>query len=258
MESLSTHDIELVRADNPGPFTLTGTNTWLVGRGPCYVIDPGPAMPEHLERVLAGVRDRGGIGGIALTHDHLDHAEAVGELRARAGDPPVAAARHPADIALGDGAVFGPLRAIATPGHAPDHVAFLAGRALFSGDAVLGEGSVFVFPDPGALAGYLAALERLRQLDLVVICPGHGPVVWEAKAKLQEYLEHRAERERALLLALDDGRRSVRELLDAAWPEVPLPLRGAARATLAAHLDRLGSEGRLPAGVERPAGGAGA
>ena len=97
-----------------------------------------------------------------------------------------------------------------------------------------------------------------RREDFSVICPGHGPVVWEAKAKLQEYLEHRAERERALLLALDDGRRSVRELLDAAWPEVPLPLRGAARATLAAHLDKLGSEGRLPAGVERPAGGAGA
>ena len=252
MESLSTHDIELVRADNPGPFTLTGTNTWLVGRGPCYVIDPGPAMPEHLERVLAGVRDRGGIGGIALTHDHLDHAEAVGELRARAGDPPVAAARHPADIALGDGAVFGPLRAIATPGHAPDHVAFLAGRALFSGDAVLGEGSVFVFPDPGALAGYLAALERLRQLDLVVICPGHGPVVDDPEAKLAEYVDHRLDRERRLVEALAEGRRGTAELLDRAWSDVPAVLRPAAAITLAAHLDKLAEEGRLPEDVERP------
>ena len=252
MEALATHDIELVRADNPGPFTLTGTNTWLVGRDPCWVIDPGPAMPAHLERVLADARDRGGIGGIALTHDHADHAEAVPELRRRAGGPPVAAARYPADVALVDGDEFGPLRAIATPGHAPDHLAFVAGRALFSGDAVLGEGSVFVFPDPGALAGYLAALERLEAMDLAVICPGHGPVVDDPRAKLAEYLAHRRDRERRLIAALDGGLRSVNELLDRVWADAPSALRPAAAVTLAAHLDKLEEEGRLPQGVERP------
>ena len=148
--------------------------------------------------------------------------------------------------------MFGPLRAIATPGHAPDHVAFLAGRALFSGDAVLGEGSVFVFPDPGALAGYLAALERLRQLDLVVICPGHGPVVDDPEAKLAEYVDHRLDRERRLVEALAEGRRGAAELLDRAWSDVPAVLRPAAAITLAAHLDKLAEEGRLPEDVERP------
>ncbi|MCW3045915.1 MAG: fold metallo-hydrolase [Solirubrobacterales bacterium] len=252
VEALADHDIALVRADNPGPFTLSGTNTWLVGRDPCWVVDPGPAMPDHVERVLADARDRGGIGGIALTHDHADHAGAVAELRGRAGGPSVGAARFLGDVVLGDGDRFGPLRAIATPGHAPDHLAFVAGRALFSGDAVLGQGSVFVFPDPGALAGYLSALERLAALDLVVICPGHGPLVEDPPAKLAEYLAHRRDRERRLVAALDAGLRTVDELLDRAWADVPAVLRPAATVTLAAHLDKLEEDGRLPDGVERP------
>ena len=100
---------------------------------------------------------------------------------------------------LEDGQKFGPLRAIATPGHAADHLAYIAGSACFSGDAVLGEGSVFVYPDPGALRGYLSALRRLRVMGLRVICPGHGPVVLDAAAKLDEYIAHRLERERRLV-----------------------------------------------------------
>jgi glyoxylase-like metal-dependent hydrolase (beta-lactamase superfamily II) len=246
-------DIGLVTADNPGPFTLQGTNTWLVGRDPCFVVDPGPLMEAHLERVLVDARDRGGIGGIALTHDHLDHCEAADELRRRAGGVPVAAARFEgADQRLGDGDAFGPLRAIATPGHAADHLAFVAGGACFTGDAVLGEGSVFVWPDPGALRGYLAALGRLRALELTVICPGHGPVVLDPAAKLDEYVAHRLERERRLVAALDAGLRTADELLDRVWSDAPAVLRPAATVTLAAHLDKLDEEGRLPDGVERP------
>jgi glyoxylase-like metal-dependent hydrolase (beta-lactamase superfamily II) len=254
MDALAGLDIALVQADNPGPFTLQGTNTWLVGRGPCWVVDPGPDLAAHLEAVLADAADRGGIGGIAVTHDHDDHVAAAAELRRRAGDPPVGAARFAgADVRLGDGDAFGPLRVIATPGHAPDHLAFVAGRALFSGDAVLGHGSVFVWPDPGALRGYLAALERLATLDLAVICPGHGPLVLDPAAKLAEYVAHRRDRELRLVHALERGRRGVGELLDAAWSDVPSALRPAAAVTLAAHLDKLGEEGRLPEGVERPA-----
>jgi glyoxylase-like metal-dependent hydrolase (beta-lactamase superfamily II) len=254
MDALAGLDIVQVQADNPGPFTLQGTNTWLVGRGPCWVVDPGPALDAHVEAVLVDAGERGGIGGIAVTHDHDDHVAAATELRRRAGDPPVAGARFAgADVRLGDGDAFGPLRAIATPGHAPDHLAFLAGPALFSGDAVLGHGSVFVWPDPGALRGYLAALERLATLDLAVICPGHGPLVLDPAAKLAEYLAHRRDRERRLVHALEQGRRSTGELLDAAWSDVPSALRPAAAVTLAAHLDKLAEEDRLPEGVERPA-----
>src|SRR3954452_12673831 len=252
MDALAAHDIEQITADNPGPFTLRGTNTWLVGRAPCYLIDPGPSLAAHRERIIADARDRGGIGGIAITHDHADHTDGLVELIVAADPPPVAAARHPADVKLADGDTFGPLTVVATPGHAPDHLAFVAGRACFTGDAVLGEGSVFVAPDPGSLRGYLAALERLRAMDLVVLCPGHGPLVLDANAKLDEYVAHRMDRERRLVAALGTGLRTTDELLDRAWSDVPSALRGAAAVTLAAHLDKLDEEGRLPDGVERP------
>lgn len=250
---VSGYDVTGVRAENPGPFTLTGTNSWVVGRGPAWLVDPGPALDAHVARLSAEIVDRGGLGGIALTHDHGDHSGAVAAVRARFPQAPLAAARARADIVLQDGGRFGPLQALATPGHAPDHLAFLAGPVAFTGDAVLGEGSVFIAPDPGALAGYLAGLERLRRRHPVVLLPGHGPVVSEPDAKLQEYLDHRRDRERRLLAALGTGARSVGEMLDAAWDDVPELLRPAATVTLAAHLDKLADEGRLPDGVERPA-----
>ena len=153
---------------------------------------------------------------------------------------------------LEPGLRIGPLEAIATPGHAPDHFAFLAGPVAFTGDAVLGEGSVFIAPDPGALAGYLRAWSA-RAGGPQRLCPGHGPVVTGPSAKLDEYLSHRLDRERRLVSALDAGARSVAEMLAAAWSDVPDDLRPAATITLAAHLDKLGDEGRLPSGVERPA-----
>lgn len=245
------HGVLRLRADNPGPLTLSGTNTWIVGRNPAYVVDPGPLIGSHIKRLLDAIDARGGLGGIVLTHDHADHAEAVGALREH--DPaPLAAGRGEADVTLTEGRSFGPFEAVATPGHAADHFALIAGRVCFTGDAVLGEGSVFITPGPGALAGYLAGLERLRQRDLDVLCPGHGPPVWRPRAKLDQYIDHRSERERLLLAALAEGRRSVEELLDGAWPDVPATLRPAAAVTLLAHLDKLEEEDRLPAGVERP------
>jgi glyoxylase-like metal-dependent hydrolase (beta-lactamase superfamily II) len=254
MSVLERHDVVVIRADNPGPFTLTGTNTWVIGRERAWVIDPGPALPAHIEAVLAEVGRRGGLAGIALTHDHPDHAEAVPALRERLGGAaPLAGARGPVDLTLADGERAGPLVALATPGHAPDHLTYVfADDIAFTGDAVLGKGSVFVAPEPGALAGYLAGLARLRDLDLALICPGHGPLVEDPAAKLDEYVEHRLARERALLDALAAGARSVDELLDAAWADAPANLRFAAAVTLAAHLDKLADEGRLPEGVERP------
>jgi glyoxylase-like metal-dependent hydrolase (beta-lactamase superfamily II) len=257
------HDLVGIRASNPGPFTLSGTNSWIVGRDPAWLVDPGPNLDEHVEALIAEIEQRGGLGGIALTHHHADHTDAVPTLRARYPDAPLAAARvdsaneHPA-VALSDGTMFGPLEAVETPGHAPDHLAYLMGTALFTGDAVLGEGSVFISPDPGAMAAYLDALARLRERPLTVLCPGHGPPVFNPDAKLDQCISHRLDRERRLLAALDDGKRSVTDMLDYVWDDVPAGLRPAATVTLAAHLDKLADEGRLPAGVERPALGLGA
>ncbi len=242
-------EVALVRAANPSPFTLSGTNTWVVGRDPAWVVDPGPALEAHLAAVAAAVAARGGAGGIALTHDHADHMEGLAALRDRLGAPPVGAMRAAADVALRDGDAFGPFTAHHVPGHAADHLVFVAGRAAFTGDAVLGEGSVFIAPDGGSLGSYLDGLRRLRALGLERIHPGHGPEIDDPGAKLDEYVAHRLERERRILAALDAGARTEEELLAAAWDGVPEALRLPAAWTLRAHLEKLREEGRLPAGA---------
>ncbi len=249
---LPGYDVVGVRADNPGPFTLSGTNSWIVGHEPGWLIDPGPSLPDHIEALRSELERRGGLGGIALTHDHSDHAEGVGAIRALFPQATLAGARGEVDRNLVEGSTFGPLTAVPTPGHAPDHIAFVSGPIGFSGDAVLGEGSVFIAPDPGALSGYLDAIHRLKQLDLRGLGPGHGPPVLEVRAKLEQYIAHRREREHRLLRALAAGRRTVSELLDDAWADAPEALRPAAVLTLAAHLDKLADEGRLPPDVQRP------
>ena len=251
-DRLSDYDILRLLAPNPGSLTLSGTNTWVVGRRPTWVVDPGPTLEVHLQQLFAAIEQRGGLGGVALTHDHRDHSEAAAALLAR-HPAPLAAGRGEVDVRLGEHIRFGPFEAVPTPGHAVDHFALVGEGACFSGDAVLGEGSVFISPDPGAMAGYLQALSRLRaREDFSVLCPGHGPPVWDPRAKLQEYLEHRLDRERRLLAALAEGRRTASELLDAAWSDVPAQLRPVAAITLAAHIDKLEEERLLPAGVERP------
>jgi len=237
-------EVLLVRAANSSPFTLSGTNTWIVSRSPAWVVDPGPALEPHLDAVAAAVAERGGAGGIALTHDHPDHAEGLAALLSRLGDVPVGAMPG-----LRDGDSFGPLLALHVPGHAADHLVFVADRSAFTGDAVLGEGSVFIAPGGGSLGSYLDGLRRLRALRLERIYPGHGPIVDDPAAKLDEYISHRLERERRILAALEAGARTEGELLAAAWDEVPEGLRRPAAWTLAAHLDKLRGEGRLPRGV---------
>jgi glyoxylase-like metal-dependent hydrolase (beta-lactamase superfamily II) len=120
------------------------------------------------------------------------------------------------------------------------------GKACFTGDTVLGQGSVFIAPGEGSLAAYLDSLRALRELELEVLCPGHGPYVWDPRAKLDEYIAHRLARERLLLEALEAGARTEDELLDHAWSDAPAHLRGAAALTLRAHMEKLEAEGRVP------------
>jgi glyoxylase-like metal-dependent hydrolase (beta-lactamase superfamily II) len=225
-----------VRAANPSALTLDGTNTYVVAG---WVVDPGPADPAHLDAVRAAARD--GIDGVVLTHSHADHAEGASDLGAAVTLP-------------SDGQEIGPFRALGTPGHSADSVCLLAERVCFTGDTVLGSGSVFIAPGEGSLSAYLDSLRRLRALELDVLCPGHGPYVWDPEAKLDEYIEHRLDRERRLLAALDSGLRDRDDLLDAAWSDAPPELRPAAALTLAAHLEKLAEEGRLPSGIERAEG----
>jgi glyoxylase-like metal-dependent hydrolase (beta-lactamase superfamily II) len=223
-----------VRAANPSPLTLDGTNTYVVGR---WVVDPGPADDEHVAAVRSAAPD--GIEAVVLTHGHGDHADAAPALDVQVMRP-------------GDGEEAGPFRAIGTPGHSPDSVCLIwHERVCFVGDTVLGSGSVFIAPGEGSLSAYLTSLRRLRSLDLEVLCPGHGPYVWDPAAKLDEYIEHRLDRERRLVEALDAGLRTQDELLDSAWSDAPAELRYFAGLSLASHLEKLAEEGRLPEGVER-------
>src|SRR3954454_19499204 len=157
-------EVVLVRANTPGPLPLECTNTWVVGRDPAWVVDPGPLLDDHVEAVVDEVMSRGGLEGIVLTHDHADHREATHAFRLRAAEAwkrhrygddvrgranlvPIFAARGEVDVVLHDNDPAGPFTAVATPGHARDHLAYvLADGAAFTGDAVLGRGSVFVAP----------------------------------------------------------------------------------------------------------------
>jgi len=230
---LPGNEIVGIRAANPGPFTLSGTNSWIVGRDPAWLVDPGPALDEHLGALMEEIERRGGLGGVVLTHDHADHSEAVPAIRERFAGVPLAAARGDVDVLLADTSRVGPFEAVATPGHAPDHLAYVVGDVALTGDAVLGEGSVFIAPDRGALASYLDGLAKLRRRKLSAIGPGHGPPVADPAAKLDEYIAHRLDRERRVVAALDAGKLSIDELLDEVWDDAPPQLRMAATVTLA-------------------------
>jgi glyoxylase-like metal-dependent hydrolase (beta-lactamase superfamily II) len=250
MTEKSPQHPEILRivAPNPGPMTGAGTNTYLYGSDPCVVVDPGPDDASHLEAVRAAAEGRGGIGLILLTHSHGDHADGAERLAAAVAE---AGSDAPLVILPGGGEEHGGLRAVATPGHAADHVCLLtADRVCFSGDLVLGEGSTFVPPDGGSLAAYMDSLRRMQAEEMELICPGHGPWVTDPAAKLAEYVEHREMRERRLLAALQRGERSREALLAEVWDDVPPEMRPAATLVMEAHLQKLQAEGRLPDRLE--------
>jgi glyoxylase-like metal-dependent hydrolase (beta-lactamase superfamily II) len=221
-------------APNPGPMTLEGTNTYVYGSDPCVVIDPGSENEAHLEAIRAAAAERGGIGLVLLTHSHGDHAAGADQIDAEVVLPQ-------------GGEVHAGLRAIATPGHAADHVCFIAESGVcFSGDLVLGLGSTIVPPGGNSLAAYMDSLRLLQGEAIELIAPGHGPWITDPAAKLAEYVEHREMRERRLLAALERGERSRAALLAEAWDDVPLELMPMAAMAMEAHLEKLEAEGRLP------------
>ena len=248
-------EIERIVAPNPGPMTLEGTCTYLYGSDPCVVIDPGPDDADHLKAVQDAGAARGGIGLVLLTHSHGDHAEGANPLAATCGGMGAASPHRPGGESAGtppiflpaDGEEHGGLRAVATPGHATDHVCLLSADGVcFSGDLVLGEGSTYVPPDGGSLATYMESLRRMQAEEIELICPGHGPWVTDPAAKLAEYARHREMRERRLLAALERGERSREALLAEVWDDVPEEVRAAAAQVMEAHLAKLEAEGRLP------------
>lgn len=237
-----------VLAPNPGPFTLEGTNTWIVGRDPAVVIDPGSEDEGHLQAVL---REAGSVGAILITHDHPDHAPGADRMASSTGAAIYAFKRADGVTRLHDEQLISigevTLRVLYTPGHTADHVALLAEGtgALFTGDAVLGRGTAVIDPREGDLSQYLQSLRRMREARPRVIYPGHGPTVFDAVGKLREYEAHRAMREEQLLEALAGGPRRIADIVPEIYAETPPELHPAAEMQIRANLAKLERESRV-------------
>jgi len=249
--------------------TLEGTNTYVVGfEDRSYVIDPGPDDAAHLVRVREAAKHRGPIAGVLLTHGHSDHSAGIEALGAevlwgratRESEMEALANALAAGSTEGIDELFshteknasndiqiGPFTAIATPGHAADHVCFVLDDVCFCGDLILGTGSSIVPPAPGggSLADYMRSLRRVAELGAALLAPGHGPWITDPPAKVAEYVSHRHDRERRLLAAIGAGERSRGALVARVWDDVPGPLRPAAAVAMQAHLEKLAAEGRL-------------
>jgi glyoxylase-like metal-dependent hydrolase (beta-lactamase superfamily II) len=233
--------------------TLTGTNTYLVTdeHGHVAVIDPGPIdTPAHIDAIIAAARPLGEITSVIVTHRHLDHLPGAGPLCQRTPAVLVGHRQLPGvERAARDGQlVFGPLVALETPGHTRDSICLwdAAKGALFTGDLVLGSGTAVLDDVPGALADYLAALERLLGLQPRTIYPGHGPVVADGVSKLTEYLEHRRLRLRQVVEALGaTGQATPEELAATIYTDTPSHLLPMAARNVCANLDLLLAQRRV-------------
>jgi glyoxylase-like metal-dependent hydrolase (beta-lactamase superfamily II) len=246
---LAEADVRLVRAPNPSPMTLDGTNTYIVGRGNVVVIDPGPELPAHLDAIVEAVKgDR--IVGLLVTHGHSDHAPGALMLAERLGSPVVG---HPrlagvtrpiADRARFE---FGSrwLTALHTPGHAVDHVCYLLDDrgVLFSGDLIAGSGTVVVGDRPGDLSRYMASLRVVRDVGSRVISPGHGPLVDDATPKIDEYIAHRQMRIDQVLAAVSDGADVVDAIVRRVYPGLAAELVRPATRNVLACLEALEADG---------------
>ena len=256
--------IRRVVADNPGPFTYLGTGTYIVGRGEVAVIDPGPLMDDHLEAILRATEGET-IVAILTTHTHIDHSPLAHPLKNQTGapiygrsDPKVGsgfeeageAHFHP-DVEIADGAqVSGPgwtLEAIATPGHASNHVcyALLEETTLFSGDHVMGWSTTVVSPPDGDMTDYYASLAKVRARGFATLVPTHGPPITDPAPFLDAYRDHRLERERQIMAQLAAGHSHIKAMVPVMYAAVDPRLHPAASHSVLAHLIHLVRTGHV-------------
>lgn len=234
----------LVRAANPGPMTLEGTNTWVLRATPgalAVVVDPGPLDEGHL-RAVAG---HGPIGAVLATHGHPDHVEGVARFAEITG------ARLFRDVTEIEAAGLG-ISAVATPGHTADSVCYLveggAGeRAVFTGDTILGRGTTVIAQPDGDLGDYLASLALLEAYPGHLALPGHGPALADCAVAARFYLAHRQARLDQVRRAVADGAKTAEEVVATVYADVDRSLRAAAEWSVRAQLAYLG----LPAGESR-------
>jgi glyoxylase-like metal-dependent hydrolase (beta-lactamase superfamily II) len=288
IDMVSPH-IRRVLADNPGPFTMLGTGTYIVGYGRVAVIDPGPRDPAHVTRLLAALRGET-VEAMLVTHTHGDHSPAAAmlkrALRRKGMDPPVYGfGPHPVsradeeradategkveersdvdfvpdvrvttgDVIRGWGWTFDVLH---TPGHISNHLcfAFREERALFSGDHVMGWATTIIPPPDGNVADYLASLELLFDRDDRVYWPTHGPPIYDPVPYVRALHAHRLEREAQILDLVGAGTARIPAMVRVIYKGYPKELRKAAGRSVLAHLVKLVAEGRVACNTPEPTG----
>jgi glyoxylase-like metal-dependent hydrolase (beta-lactamase superfamily II) len=256
--------------DNPSPFTFKGTVSYIIGRGEVAIIDPGPDDPQHIAALLDAVRNES-VTRIFVTHTHADHSPGAAKVKAATGAMTFAEGPHRAarplhigeakrleasadrefapDHPLADGEVIAgkgfAIEAVATPGHTANHMAFaLRGTGLlFSGDHVMAWNTSIIAPPDGAMADYMASLDKLLRRDEQVYLPGHGGAVREATGFVRQYIAHRHAREAAILTTLRGGEADIPELVRAIYIGIDPRLSGAAGLSVLAHLEDLVARG---------------
>ncbi|GGD08389.1 MBL fold metallo-hydrolase [Aureimonas glaciei] len=259
-----------VTAPNASPFTFHGTNSYLLGEQSLVVVDPGPDDDRHLAALLRAIAGRP-VEAILLTHTHRDHTALVPRLQQAVGAPVLAEGRHRASRALHEGEInlmdaagdmalvpdrflvhgevleLAGLRieAVATPGHAANHMAFAIGDTLLSGDHVMAWSTTIVAPPDGSMADYMASLETLLARDETLYLPGHGGPVTRPQAFLRGLRSHRKMRETAILERLKAGDRNIAEVVAAIYRQTDPRLHGAAALSVLAHLEDLVAKGRV-------------
>jgi glyoxylase-like metal-dependent hydrolase (beta-lactamase superfamily II) len=254
--------VTVVRGLNPGPFTGPGTNTYLVGTGRRpLLIDTGSGRSGYVPLLAGALEEHCGTdapGDVVVTHVHPDHLGGAPDLLEHFGPRPVAKlpwperdARVDVDItAISEGDELrtegATLQPIHTPGHAQDHLCFYLReeRALFTGDVILGVGTTVIPLDGGDMGEYLATLERLLEMEVERIYPGHGPMISRAHDKIREYLDHRLEREEQVIQAVRSGAETVEHMVERIYVGYPRELYPAAGQSVLSHLLKLEHEQR--------------
>ena len=257
--------VRSILAPNPSPFTFTGTQTFIVGRGDVAVIDPGPDMPQHVDALLAALEGER-VAAILCTHTHRDHSPASRGLAQATGAPIVGCAPlaieddgpraddefdpdYLPDRVLTDGeAVQGPgwtLKAVHTPGHTSNHLCFALPEtgALFTGDHVMGWSTTIVSPPDGDMAAYMGSLDRLLVREDRVYYPAHGPAVESPHQLVRELMAHRRAREEQILDQLRGGEGRISAMVPAMYKGIDPRLYPAAERSVLAHLIDLKARG---------------
>ncbi len=257
--------VRRVLAHNPGPFTYTGTGTYIVGHGTVAIVDPGPDDLDHIAALLAAVAGET-VSHLVVTHTHRDHSPAAPAVKAATGASIVGCAplvlddlgpradagfdaTYAPDTVLADGdGVSGPgwtLTALHTPGHTSNHLCFALPeeRALFSGDHVMGWSTTVVAPPDGNMAAYMASLRLLLDRDDAVYYPTHGPAVTEPQRLVRGMIAHRKQREAQIVARLETGAQTVPAMVATMYASVDPRLHPAAGLSVTAHLIDLAGRG---------------